>query len=61
VQGSQDKQNWRTLYTVYRNSISPLTQVVASSSKAAIALSPLFRDYLYMPESDERFLRIVLL
>jgi len=61
VQGSQDKQTWRTLYTVYRNSISPLTQVVASSSKTAIALSPLFRDYLYLPESDARFLRIVLL
>lgn len=61
VQGSQDKQNWRTLYTVYRNSVSPLTQVVASSTKTALALSPLFRDYLYLPESDERFLRIVLL
>ena len=33
---------------------------MASSSKTAIALSPLFRDYLYMPESDARFLRIVL-
>lgn len=61
VQGSQDKQSWRTLYTVYRNSISPLTQAVASSSRAAIALSPLFRDYLYMPESDARYLRIVLI
>ena len=61
VHGSQDKQSWRTLYTVYRNSILPLTQGVASSNRAAIALSPLFRDYLYMPESDERFLRIVLI
>jgi hypothetical protein len=61
VQGSQDKQSWRTLYTVYRNSISPLTQVVASSSKTAAALSPPFRDYLYMPESDARILRIVLI
>ncbi|MDB4870093.1 MAG: coagulation factor 5/8 type protein, partial [Gemmatimonadales bacterium] len=61
VQGSQDKQTWRTLYTVNRNSVSPLTQVVASSSKTAVALSPLFRDYLYMPESDARYLRIVLL
>jgi hypothetical protein len=61
VQGSQDKQTWRTLYTVYRNSLSPLTQVVSSSSKTAIALSPLFRDYLYMPESDARYLRLVLI
>jgi len=60
VQGSQDKQSWRTLYTVYRNSISPLTQA-ASSSRTASALSPLFRDYLYMPESDARYLRIVLI
>jgi hypothetical protein len=33
---------------------------VASSSKTAVAASPLFRDYLYMPETDARFLRIVL-
>ena len=46
VQGSQDKQTWRTLYTVNR---------------ASTALSPLVRDYLYMPESDARFLRMVLL
>ncbi|MEP6858675.1 MAG: discoidin domain-containing protein, partial [Gemmatimonadales bacterium] len=59
VQGSLDRQSWRPLYTVYRNSVSPFAQTVASS-KSAIALSPLFRDYLYMPESDERYLRIVL-
>jgi hypothetical protein len=46
VQGSQDKLTWRTLYTVNR---------------ASPALSSLARDYLYMPESDPRFLRIVLL
>jgi hypothetical protein len=61
VQGSPDGQKWRTLYTVNRSSVPPLaTTVVASSNKTAIAASPLFRDYLYMPESDERFLRIVL-
>ncbi|HEX3532912.1 MAG TPA: discoidin domain-containing protein, partial [Gemmatimonadaceae bacterium] len=60
VQGSQDKQTWRTLYTVKRNSIPPLPQL-GSSSKTATALSPVFRDYLYMPESDARYLRIVLL
>jgi hypothetical protein len=60
VQGSPDGQTWRTLYTVSRMSVSPPEQIVASSSKTAIAASPLFRDYLYMPESDFRFLRIVL-
>ncbi|MDP9203142.1 MAG: discoidin domain-containing protein, partial [Gemmatimonadota bacterium] len=60
VQGSPDGQNWRTLYTVNRASVSPFAETVASSSKTAIALSPLFRDYLYMPESDARFLRIIL-
>jgi len=60
VQGSPDGQKWQTLYTVSRSSVSPFAETVASSSKTAIALSPLFRDYLYMPESDARFLRIVL-
>ncbi|HET6761776.1 MAG TPA: discoidin domain-containing protein [Gemmatimonadaceae bacterium] len=60
LQGSPDGQSWRVLYTVNRTSISPLAQTVAASSKTAIAQSPLFRDYLYMPESDARFLRIVL-
>ncbi len=60
VRGSQDKQTWRTLYAVNRNSVSPLTQV-AAPRKMPVAPSPLFRDYLYMPESDARYLRIVLL
>ena len=60
VQGSADGQSWRTLYTVNRSSVAPLVQTV-TSAKTAIALSPLFRDYLYMPESDARFLRIVLI
>ncbi|MEA2765006.1 MAG: hypothetical protein QOK07_1410, partial [Gemmatimonadaceae bacterium] len=60
VQGSQDKQTWRTLYTFNRTSAAPLAQA-AGSPKAAIAQSPPFRDYLYMPESDARFIRIVLL
>jgi hypothetical protein len=59
VQGSPDKQTWRTLYTVNRTSASPLSPT-ASSSKAAVAQLTLFRDYLYMPESDARYLRIVL-
>ena len=49
-----------TLYTVNRTSVSPYAATVASSGKAAIASSPLFRDYLYLPESDARFLRIIL-
>jgi hypothetical protein len=60
VQGSLDGQKWQTLYTVNRTSVSPYAETVASSGKAAIASSPLFRDYLYMPETDARFLRIIL-
>ncbi|HXN75228.1 MAG TPA: discoidin domain-containing protein, partial [Gemmatimonadaceae bacterium] len=59
VQGSPDKQTWRTLYTVNRTSASPVSPA-ATSSNPAIVPSPLFRDYLYMPESDARYLRIVL-
>jgi len=59
VQGSPDGQSWRTLYTVNRSSAAPVVSS-ATSTKAAIALSPLFRDYLYMRESDARFLRVVL-
>ena len=59
VQGSPDGQSWRTLYTIHRASPIPFAQT-AAATKTAIALSPLFRDYLYMPESDARFLRIVL-
>ncbi|MGZ3374711.1 MAG: discoidin domain-containing protein [Gemmatimonadaceae bacterium] len=57
VQGSIDKQSWQTLYTVNRSSVSPLVQA-ATSGKLASAQSP--RDYLYLPESDERYLRLAL-
>jgi hypothetical protein len=60
VQGSTDGQSWQTLYTVSRTSVSPLAQTAATSSRSATALSPLIRDYLYMPESDARFVRVVL-
>ncbi|HEY6089107.1 MAG TPA: discoidin domain-containing protein [Gemmatimonadaceae bacterium] len=60
VQGSLDGQKWQSLYKVNRTSVSPYAEAVISSGKAAVAVSPLFRDYLYMPESDARFLRIVL-
>ncbi len=61
VQASPDKQSWRTLYTVHRTSLSPYAQVPSSSSRTTIATSPLFRDYLYLPESDARFVRLVLI
>src|SRR5215208_4521796 len=60
VQGSTDGQNWKTLYTVSRTSVSPLAPAGASTSKSVIAQSPLFRDYLYLPESDARFVRVIL-
>ena len=59
VQASKDGQSWETLYTVNRSSAAPLVQP-AASTKTAIALSPLFRDYLYTPESDARFVRVIL-
>ncbi|HCU10743.1 MAG TPA: hypothetical protein DGB72_01290, partial [Gemmatimonadetes bacterium] len=59
VQGSPDKQSWRTLYTVNRSSATPI--VPPASKKASVTASPLFRDYLYLPESDARYLRIVLI
>ena len=60
VQASVDGQNWQTLYSVNRTSVSPFALTVAASSKTATTLSPLFRDYLSMPESDARFLRVIL-
>lgn len=60
VQASPDKQTWRTVYTVRRNSLSPYAQGTTSSGRPMVATSPLFRDYLYLPESDARFVRIVL-
>ncbi len=58
VQGSKEGQSWQVLYTVSRTSVSPVGQTSASSKTAA--LSPLLRDYLYMPESDARFVRVIL-
>lgn len=59
VQGSADGRAWRTLYAVSRSVASP-TNPAASSSKTGISQSPNLRDYLYMPESDARFVRIIL-
>ncbi|MGH7605081.1 MAG: discoidin domain-containing protein [Gemmatimonadaceae bacterium] len=54
VRGSKHGQAWETLYTVNRSAISP----PATGAGAAASLAA--RDYLYLPESDERFVRIVL-
>jgi hypothetical protein len=70
VQGSADKQTWQSLYTVNRSSAAPLSSpastrsaasVRQASAQSAVAVPPTSRDYLYMPESDARYLRIVLL
>src|SRR3954468_13856265 len=60
VQSSQDSQTWQTIYSVNRVSVSPYAQTLASSPKTVTTTSPLFRDYLYTPESDARFVRVIL-
>jgi len=60
VQSSPDKQSWQTIYTVRRNTVSPFAQTSAASSKSALANSAFYRDYLYLPESDARYVRLVL-
>jgi hypothetical protein len=51
VQGSTDGQTWRTLYSVSRSTAPP---------SASSASSVTTRDYIYLPESDDRYLRIIL-
>jgi hypothetical protein len=60
VQASKDGQSWETIYAISRTSVLPISSTVPSSNKGGVAVSPLYRDYLYTPESDARFLRIVL-
>jgi len=60
VQASQDGQTWQTIYAVNRSSVSPYAQTIASSNKTVPTTSLLFRDYLYTPESDARFVRVIL-
>ncbi len=55
VQASSNAQTWQTLYSVRRTADSPPPQSV-SSAKSSSSGS---RDYLYLPESDARYLRIV--
>lgn len=60
VQVSKDGQRWETVYRFNRTGSSPYAQNIVSGGEQAIAMSPLFRDYLYMPESDARFVRVIL-
>jgi hypothetical protein len=60
VQASKEGQTWQTLYTVNRTSVSPLALTSSSANKTTVAALPVLRDYLYMPESDARFLRVIL-
>ncbi|MFL5509331.1 MAG: discoidin domain-containing protein, partial [Gemmatimonadaceae bacterium] len=60
VQTSMDRQNWQTIYTVRRGPVAPLAQTSPAQTKGALVNSALYRDYLYLPESDARYMRIVL-
>ncbi|MFL5584102.1 MAG: discoidin domain-containing protein [Gemmatimonadaceae bacterium] len=65
VQGSLDGQTWRPLYVVSRTSVSATAQTTprspnTTSSRTSTAATPPLRDYLYMPESDTRFVRVIL-
>jgi F5/8 type C domain len=62
VRGSKDGQTWQTLYTVNRSSTSPIASTTTATSKKSTITTPslALRDYIFLPESDERFLRIVL-
>jgi hypothetical protein len=56
VRGSADGTSWQTLYTVNRTSPAPSGTSTANTSTTSRPL----RDYLFLPESDDRYLRIVL-
>jgi hypothetical protein len=58
VLGSPDGQSWQTLYTVSRSATPPSSVGVGPSNAAASSRAT--RDYLYLPESDERYVRILL-
>jgi hypothetical protein len=66
VQASKDGQPWETVYTFNRTASSPFTRDAgrgtrdAGSDRQGIVSSPLLKDYLYLPESDSRYVRIVL-
>ena len=66
VQASKDGQSWETLYTFNRTAASPFAREVGSGKQEAardrqsIVSSPLLKDYLYLPESDARYIRVIL-
>ena len=65
VQASKDGQSWETLYSFNRTALSPGRDAGrgtrdAGSSSQSIVSSPLFKDYLFLPESDARYVRIIL-
>ena len=66
VQASKDGQSWETVYSFRRSAFPPFGGEAgkgkreATAERQSIASSPLLRDYLYVPESDARFVRIIL-
>src|SRR2546423_12639122 len=66
VQASKDGQTWETLYTFNRTASSPFTREAGTGRREAgadrqrIVSSPLFKDYLHLPEGDARYIRIIL-
>ncbi|HEY1952097.1 MAG TPA: discoidin domain-containing protein, partial [Gemmatimonadaceae bacterium] len=61
VQGSRDGAAWQTLYTVNRTPGATLQAAPPPRSKrTAATAAPPQRDYLYLPESDERYVRVLL-
>ncbi|MFL5481201.1 MAG: discoidin domain-containing protein [Gemmatimonadaceae bacterium] len=66
VQASKEGQNWETVYSFNRTASAPLAGEAGGGRRAAgverqnLVSSPVFRDYLYLPESDARFVRVIL-
>ncbi len=58
VQASKDGQSWETIYRFNRS--ETMGRDAGRGTRDALAASPLFRDYLYLPESDARFVRVIL-
>ena len=66
VLASKDGQSWTTIYDFNRSASTPIAREAGRGKREGgldrqtVATSPLFRDYLYLPESDARFVRIIL-
>jgi hypothetical protein len=63
VQASKDGQSWETLYGFNRTVAAPMAggrKLEGGSDRQNISSSPVFKDYLYLPESDARFVRLIL-